>query len=148
MPSFAARAPRCTIANVDTGESIACLFNPAQLTEKLQANWNHRAVPGLSHQALQYQGTGNRQLSGAEFYVDRLFASRSGNEAHVGEFAAFLRALFIWPKLLTLECIVGSVEFSYRQCGADGAAMVYVATVSFEEVLDVRVTSAGLRAVG
>jgi len=55
-----ARAPRCLLVNVASGESMECLFNPTQLTEKLQVNWNHLSVPGLSHQVLQFQGTSNR----------------------------------------------------------------------------------------
>ena len=57
------RPPRCSLVNVTTAESIDCLFNPTQLTEKVQVNWNRLAVPGLSHQVLQYQSTGNRELS-------------------------------------------------------------------------------------
>ena len=35
-----ARPPRCLLVNVTTGESLECLFNPTQLSEKLQVNWN------------------------------------------------------------------------------------------------------------
>ena len=49
-----ARPPRCVLVNVTSGESMECLFNPTQLSEKLQVNWNRLAVPGLSHQVLQF----------------------------------------------------------------------------------------------
>ena len=39
----------------------------AQFTEKIQVNYTRLAVPGLSHQPLQFQNTGNRQISGVEF---------------------------------------------------------------------------------
>ena len=49
-----ARPPRCSLVNVATSESIECLFNPTQLTEKVSVNWNRLSIPGLSHQLLQY----------------------------------------------------------------------------------------------
>lgn len=163
MP-FDTRPPRCSVVNVVTGESIESLFNPTQLVEKVQVNWNRLAVPGLSHQVLQYQSTGNRELSGVEFYLDRLFAAEQPGNVDIMEFRAFLRALtvppeategvaatapprtlFIWPGVLTVEAVLTGVEFQYRQFGVDGRALVYAANVGFEEILDVRVTSEALR---
>ena len=164
MP-FDPRPPRCSLVNVLTGESIECLFNPTQLSEKVQVNYNRLAVPGLSHQVLQYQSTGNRALSGVEFYLDRTFAAEQPGDVDIMDFRAFLRALtvppeategvaatapprtlFIWPGVLTVEAVLTGVEFQYRQFGNDGRALVYAANVNFEEILDVRVTSEALRA--
>ena len=122
--TFDTRPPRCSLVNVVTGESIECLFNPTQLVEKVQVNWNRLAVPGLSHQVLQYQSTGNRELSGVEFYLDRVFAAEQPGDVDIMEFRAFLRALtvppeategvaatapprtlFIWPGVLTVEAV-------------------------------------------
>lgn len=158
------RSPRCLLVNVVTGESIECLFNPTQLTEKVQVNWNRLAIPGLSHQVLQFQSTGNRQLSGVEFYLDRFFAAEQPGDVDILEFRSFLRALtvppegtedvastapprvlVIWPEVLTVEAVVTDVELQYRQVGVDGTVLVYVATVTFEEILDARVTSEELR---
>ena len=156
--------PRCSLVNVTTGEAMDCLFNPTQLSEKVQVNWNRLAVPGLSHQVLQFQSTSNRQLSGVEFYLDRFFAAEQQGAPDIMDFRAFLRALtvppegtegvpatapprtlFIWPGVLTVEAVLTGVEFQYRQVGVDGTVLVYAATVSFEEILDVRVTSEQLR---
>ena len=154
------RPPRCVLVNVTSGESMECLFNPTQLTEKVQVNWSRLAVPGLSHQVLQFQSTSNRQLAGVEFYVDRFFATEQPGESDVLDFRAFIRSLtvppagtegvvdtapprtlFIWPEVVTIETVVMDVEFQYRQLGVDGRVLVYAATVTFEEILDVRVTS-------
>jgi len=159
-----ARPPRCVLVNVSTGESIECLFNPTQLTEKLQVNWNRLAVPGLSHQVLQFQSTANRQLSAVEFYLDRLFAAEQPSNVKILAFRAFLRSLtvppegtedvtgtapprvlFIWPEVVTVLCVVASVEFSYKQFAVDGSLLVYSAAVTLEEILDTRVTSEQLR---
>ena len=158
------RSPRCLLVNVNSGESMECLFNPTQISEKLQVNWNRLSVPGLSHQVLQFQSTGNRQLSGVEFYLDRFFASEQPGHPDIMEFRAFIRSLtvppegtegvvdtapprtlFIWPEVVTVETVVTDVEFQYRQIAVDGTVLVYAATVSFEEILDVRVTSQQLR---
>ena len=164
MQLATARPPRCVLVNVSTGESMDCLFNPAQLSEKVQVNWNRLAVPGLSHQVLQFQSTGNRQLSGVELYLDRFFASEQPGSPDILQFRSFLRALtvppegtedvagtapprvlIVWPKVVTVEAVVTEVEFQYRQLAVDGTVLVYTATVGLEEVLDTRVSSEELR---
>lgn len=164
MRAAQSRPPRCVLVNVTTGESMECLFNPTQLAEKVHVNWNRLAVPGLSHQVLQYQGTGNRQVSGVEFYLDRIFATAQPGSPDILEFRRFLRALtvppantqgvahtapprclLIWPGVVTVEAVITEVEFQYRQMAADGRVLVYVATVGLEEILDVRVTAEALR---
>ncbi len=153
------RPPRCTLVNVVTGESIECLFNPTQLTEKVQVNWNRLNVPGLSHQVLQFQSTGNRQLGGVEFYLDRFFASAQPGTTDVMAFRSFLRALtvppegalapprtlVVWPKVITVETVLTDLEFQYRQFATDASVLVYTATCGFEEILDLRVKSEDLR---
>jgi len=37
--------------------------------------------------------------------------------------------------------VLTDLEFQYKQFAADGKVQVYTATVTFEEILDVRVTS-------
>lgn len=155
------RAPRCFLVNVETAESMECLFNPTQLAEKVQVNWNRVSVPGLSHQLLQFQSTGNRQVPGVEFYLDRFFAREQGNDTNILDFRAFLRALtvppkaaagvpatsppralVVWPEVLSIETVLTDLEFQYKQFSTiDAALLVYTATVTFEEILDVRVTS-------
>ena len=158
------RAPRCVLVNVTTGESMECLFNPTQLSEKLQVNWNRLVVPGLSHQVLQYQSTSNRQLTSVEFYLDQFFAEEQPGHVDILAFGEFLRALtvppagtegvlatapprvlFLWPGVVTIECVIASIELQYRQLAASGQVLVYTATVTFDEILDTRVTSEVLR---
>ena len=55
------------------------------------------------------------------------------------------RTLFIWPEVLTVETVVADVEFQYRQLSVDGEVLVYAATMTFEEILDARITSEDLR---
>jgi hypothetical protein len=44
-----------------------------------------------------------------------------------------------------VETVVTDVEFQYRQLAVDNTVLVYTATVGFEEILDVRLTSESLR---
>ncbi|MCA3010775.1 MAG: peptidoglycan-binding protein, partial [Myxococcaceae bacterium] len=55
------------------------------------------------------------------------------------------RVLLIWPNVVTIECVVASVDFQYRQFAVDSTLLAYAASVTFEEVLDRRVTSEDLR---
>jgi hypothetical protein len=158
------RAPKCFLINVESTEMIQCLFNPAQLTEKVSVNWNRVAVPGLSHQLLQFQSTGNRQLTNVEFYLDRFFAKEHSDDADILQFRGFLRALtvppktadgvpstapprtlFVWPNVVSITTVLTDLEFNYKQFAADASVLVYTATVTFEEILDARVTSEELR---
>jgi hypothetical protein len=113
---------------------------------------------------LQFQSTSNRQLTGVEFYLDRFFATEQPGDPNILEFRAFLRALtvppvvtegvlatapprvlVVWPNVLTIECVVASIDFQYRQLAVDSSVLVYAAAVTFEEILDTRVTSETLR---
>jgi hypothetical protein len=159
LSSAIARPPRCLLVNLTTQETIQCLFNPTQLVEKISVNWSRLPVLGLSHQPLQYLGTGNRQLPGVEFYLDKSFASEAPGDADIDDFRNFLRSLtlppasadvgnttpprvlLLWPKVLTIEAVITELEFQYRQLARDGSVLVYTATCTVEEILDVRVTS-------
>lgn len=167
LKNVAARPPRCVLVNMATGEEKECLFNPEQLAERVQVNWGRAAVQGLSHQPLQYGGTSNRVLPGLEFYLDKIFAAEVHHDPDILDFRHFLmaftvaragsdtvahnappRLLFIWPGVLTVECVVLSVEFRYSSFAADGGVLRYTAGVELEEVLDERVTSEDLRRGG
>lgn len=162
------RPPKAILVNVSTGEEMEVLFNPTQLGEKVSVNYNRLTVPGLSHQVLQYQSTGNTTLSSIEFYLDKYVASRNEDDPDILDFKRFLQALtvppagaedilggapprvlVIWPaELFTLECVITDVEFEYRQFSVDTELMVYAARATFEEIRDMRMTSEELRELG
>ena len=100
-------------------------------------------VPGLSHQLLQFQSTGNRQLSGVEFYLDRFFAKEQSDDADILDFRGFLRALtvppkgaegvpatapprtlFVWPTVLSIETVLTDLEFQYKQFAGDATSPI------------------------
>ena len=55
------------------------------------------------------------------------------------------RVLVVWPSVLTIECVIASIDFQYRQLAVDSSVLVYTASVTFEEILDTRATSETLR---
>ena len=135
---------------------MACLFNPAQLTEKVEVHWNRLSIPGLSHQKLQYQSTGNRAIQGVEFHLDQRLQGELHAHLDVLAFREFIRGLtyppaessgpghrspprtlIVWPRVLTVETVVTDVEFRYDHLAVDGQVLVYTAVVGFEEILDV-----------
>jgi hypothetical protein len=164
MDQARTRPPRCTLVNLATDEELTALANPKELSESAAVTWNRRDVPGLSHQPLQYAFTGNRQLAGIEFYMDRYLAAEESQAPDILEFRRFLlsltvppavdvgappaappRVLFVWPQFLVLECVVASIDLKYERFATDGSLLVYTATITLEQILDVRVTSADLR---
>lgn len=162
MRQLATRPPRCVLVNLHSGESFECLFNPAALSEEVTVEYTKQGVRGLSHRPLQYASTDNRQLPGVEFYLDKLFASEQPGDPDILDFRAFMRALtvppadpaglaapprvlFIWPKVITIETVLRGLKLDYEQFAADASVLIYRATCTFEEILDVRVTSEELR---
>ena len=154
------------LCNLSTGESIEFLLNPTQFNEKVTVNYNRLQIPGLSHQVLQFINTANTTLP-VEFYLDKFFARKVSSDPDILDFKKFLqaltvptagaedvvggappRALFIWPALVSLTCVLTSLEFRYQQFGANSHVLVYTARTNFEEIREIRITSEDIRELG
>jgi hypothetical protein len=144
------------------------VLNPTELREQVQVNYSRLQVPGLSHQVLQFSSTGNVSLP-VELYLDKFFARgvSAEDDPDILDFKRFLqaltvpaggasdvasggppRALLVWPGLVSLTCVVTSLEFRYEQFGVRGEVLVYRAQVTFEEIRDSRTTSEEMRVQG
>jgi len=150
MDFLAARPPRCTLVNLGTQERMECLLNPETLTEKLGIIYRRISVPGVGHQFLQYDSTSNRIVPGLELVLDKRLGKASASEPDILAFRDFLRALarpsqsdlptappaalFVWPKVLSLECVLTELEFRYQVFAAEGDVLMYTATCTLEEV--------------
>jgi len=151
MDFLATRPPRVTLVNLDTQERMECLINPETLTEKLSVIYRRLSVPGVGHQMLQYDSTSNRVVPGLELAFDRRIGKPSVSEADIVAFRDFLRkvaqpaqvdlpsapptVLFVWPKVLSIECVLSDLEFRYQAFGAEGELLMYTATCTLEEVM-------------
>ncbi len=148
---------RMSIANVSSGDSIDAQFNPTEFEEALEVNWARQTVPGLSHQPLQFIHTGNTkftlelnfevqdpttdldQIHHARRFLQSLCYPRRGAEDVIG--GGPPRVLFVWPKVVSLTCVVTALSFKYGRFNLDGTPVQFTAKVALEEVRDVRLLS-------
>ena len=155
---------RMSIANVSSGDSIEAQFNPTEFEEAIEVNWARQTVPGLSHQPLQFVHTGNTKFtlelnfeaqdtttSLDEIHYSRRFLQslcypRRGAEDVVG--GGPPRALFVWPSVISLTCVVTALSFKYARFNLDGTPIQFTAKVTLEEVRDVRLLSEDVLADG
>jgi len=151
MDFLATRPPRVTLVNLDTQERMECLINPETLSEKLSVIYRRLSVPGVGHQMLQYDSTSNRTVPNLELVLDKRIGKPFAGDTDILRFRDFLRkvagpaqadlpsapptVLFVWPKVLTIECVLSEVEFRYQAFGTDGELLMYTATCTLEEVL-------------
>ena len=155
---------RVTLANLNTGEFWIAMYNPTEFEEQVDVNWNAINVVGLSHQPLQYGGTGNWRFSLELFVLSdtRLFESIS-NTTQIRNFLMSLaypvaatsvseggppRVCVSWPNLMTLTCVVQSIKFSNSRFNYEGYPVEWTASIDFEEIRDTRITSQKIRQDG
>lgn len=130
------RPARMSIANVATGESVEPQFNPTDFKETVEVNWARQTVRGLSHQRLQFVNTGNakftleltfeaqdpttglEQIRLACRFFQSLCYPRRGTEDVVG--GGPPRALFVWPGVISLTCVVTALSFKYGRFNVEG----------------------------
>jgi hypothetical protein len=151
MDFLATRPPRVTLVNLDTQQRMECLINPETLTEKLSVIYRRLSVPGVGHQMLQYDSTSNRMVPSLDLVLDKRLGRMSAGDPDILAFRDFLRTvarpaqvdlpsapptvLFVWPKVLSIECVLSELEFRYQAFGADGDLLMYTATCTLEEVV-------------
>ncbi len=158
------RPARMSIANIATGGSVEAQFNPTEFEEALEVHWARQTVPGLSHQPLQFVSTGNVKFSlelrfeaqeptsGLEHilfarrFLQSLCYPRRGAEDVAG--GGPPRALFVWPSVISLTCVVTGLSFNYGRFNRAGAPVQFTARVTLEEVRDVRLLSEEVLADG
>jgi hypothetical protein len=151
---FAVRAPRMVLVNMVTGDARTPQFNPSEFEEKLGATYADLQVPGLSHKVQHFINTENVKYS-FDLMYHCLDGSGPDGLAAILEDRKFLyalvhpwradgikrggapRVLFIWPKLISLTCVVKSLSFKYTMFNLEGSPIAYNAKVELEEIRDV-----------
>lgn len=144
---------RMQLTNLATNDTLSVQFNPTEFEEALGANYAKLAVPGLSHQVLQYGYTENVTYNlelfnnavgnGAEGR-DRIMAARTFLYAAVHpqsdvsgiRKAGAPRILFSWPDTIALTCVITKLSFRYTNFDFFGRPSAYTASVALEEVRD------------
>jgi hypothetical protein len=168
-----AKPPRVFFVNLRTGEGQEMPFMPTEFTEEIVVNYGRQVVAGMSHETLQFSNTSNYKISGLEFFF--LGVPRSGSEDPnnlsqqdiIHDKRNFLmsltlssesaetvrdggppRILFVWPKMVSMTCVIGSLKITHEKFSKDGRSSIFRAVVDLEEVRDFRLTSENVRVQG
>lgn len=161
----AARPARMSIGNLEDGTSLEVQYNPTELAEELEVLYQRMAVLGLSHQPLQYTGTGNLKITfelafdalaqtstpryeimEARKYLSSLDYARRGATSVRG--GSPPRLLFVWPNLYSLQCRKMSTRFRFTRFALDGSPTAFSCGVVLEEIREMRLHSEDVLAYG
>lgn len=152
------------LVDMATGESRTAQFNPAELNETISVNYTKIVVPGLSHTRKHYINTDDVKYD-FELFAHCLDGSGPDGLNAIQEDRRFLyslthprgaqsireggppRVLFIWPKLISLTCVVTGLAFNYTMFNAWGAPVAWKAKVTLEQIRDAFVSSAEIREI-
>jgi hypothetical protein len=148
--------PKMTVTNLNTGLTMRAQYNPEQLEETVSANWARQGVPGLSHNVLQFSNTANETFAFELFFranteaemqeihrwrrfLKSLVVPRGGANTIAG--GAPPRVLLVWPRMLSLTCILPTAKFTHEHFNKMMQSRIFRVAVQFEEIRDVRMTS-------
>ncbi len=161
--------PKASFFNLSSGEIKDFFFNPTTLEQNMgTANYDRVSYPGLPHQRLAYQGNTNPTVA-LEIYVDKIFLDQANQRSiDVVDFKKYLQALmlpvegdgltvgsapprviFAWPNVVHFTAVARSLVFQNRTFSQETAeVLIYTATLTLEEVRDVRLSSEEVRQGG
>jgi len=163
MAAIAGTPARMHLVNLATGEDVEALFNPETLQEELAVIYGRVVIPGMSHQPLQYSYTGNHGLT-LDLYTR---GNTEGERVLLEDFRRFLlslaypngdagtiddgappRILFIWPLVFSWTCVLTNYRGALSQFAQSGRISRSMASITLEEIRDVRLTSEDVRRHG
>jgi hypothetical protein len=131
---------KATITNLQSGELIAVMFNPAEYSLDLGNSFAEIAVPGLATPPLQYV-RGNGSTLKMELFFDS-FEQRSDVRLNTRRVTALLNSdpttkappilLFAWGGL-NYQCVLESVGQRFTMFLEDGTPVRATLTVSLKE---------------
>lgn len=147
-----------TVVNLASGDELEAQFNPAELQETVGAEYASQTVLGLSHRILQFIASNNdafeftmffssanggpigqRGIERARRFLRSLVKPRS--TAGTIKTAGAPRALFVWPGLLSVTCVLKVAVFNHQRFNLNGASVFYSAKCTLEEIRDTLITS-------
>lgn len=159
-----ARMPRIIIANLETGEGYEMPFVPETLEEQVDVVRSTLEILGLPHNRRQYTGTTSHQIPGLEFFFRGTTPEEVRNIHEGRKFLLSLTApraaadtvrtgapprfLFVWPQLFRMTCELDSLRIRHEKFNTEGLTTIFRATIGFQEVRDVRLTSEEIRETG
>jgi len=164
MAAMQQRAPKMFIRDLKTLERLEAQFNPDHLEETLNVEWVRLAIPGLSHRRKQYNYTDDHKISfelifdalladvdgggmqsiedARRFLLSLCYAKRGAQRVQDGQAT---RVLFVWPKFMSLTCVITSLKFKHARFNVEGRPSYFTVSVSVEEIRDARLDSEAVR---
>ncbi len=156
---------RMTIRDLNTSEIQEVQFNPTDLEEAISVEWARLKVPGLSHEVLQYDHTGNLKIGPIALVFDALgegwsvarlddmrrflhslcYSKKGAQSVREGEAT---RVLLFWPNFMSLTCVLTSLKIKHARFNLIAQPTYFTATVALEEIRDVRLFSEDVRTSG
>lgn len=152
-----AKPVRMHLCNIATRTVLEAQFNPTTFEERLEVVYAQKTVPGLSHQPLQYVNTSNVTIPlilrfnifEAGVTVEQLLFARRFLQATAYPLAggsvpssAPPRILFVWPKIISMTCVLRRLTFKHERFDNTGAPIEFSAQLVLEEIRDFRLISA------
>lgn len=149
------RPPKMTVTNIVTGDVLEAQYNPTELEEKVGANWARLAALGNSHETLQFTNGKNdlfnftlfwssanggpaqqTVIERARRFLKSVVKPRSVIGGGLIKSAGAPRVLFVWPNLLSVECIVTDVTLKHTRFNLLGQTVFYSAVCALEVIRD------------
>ena len=143
---------KATIKNLDTGDIIACLFNPTEFTVTKSNPWQSKPVVGKDVPSLEFTGGGARELS-MELFLDVSNSSHADVGTDVKKLFALTlitekqynikskksrppRCQFVWGSNETFTAVVMNLETRYTLFRPNGTAVRATCKIKFQESED------------
>lgn len=164
MGAFDERPPAMSITNLVTGETLSAQFNPEELDEKLEAQYERQKVQGHSHQPLQYSNTTNQTISftlifddiadnreqvaieeARKFLLSCLYPVLTV-ESHVQQAPPLLH--FFWPGIFSIVAKLTSLDGKHTLFKYNATMRRWEVKITLEEVADAKIYSSRVRTYG
>lgn len=156
---------RVIIGDLETGESLQALYNPAKVEATIEVNFTRLTIPGLSHQILQFIHTGNLAVSftlgfdgNSQDDVDAADGQDMRNFLHsltlqrksASSVASGSppRVLLYWPNLYQIVCQLVTMKEIHDFFDPTMAPVIFAVELKVEENRQTRLFSEDVRRSG
>lgn len=155
LPFEHASFTKLDVAGPTEQAEVEVQFNPTEFQRSMEVEYARQTVPGLPHKILQYVSTSNSVFE-MELYFQahhrdqmltnlttRNFLESLCYPRGVSQFvdAAPPRVLFMWPRFVSMTCVVTGMTDNYTQFTQLGRPREFTVTLTLEEIRQVRMLS-------
>lgn len=162
MP-VAEKPERLSLTDLQTQETVECMFNPNELRRRLGVNYAKKSVLGNSHAEHEYLNTENQEITFDLFYnvetpadlakaTDAMkflesLAYAPENPESIAQNAP-PRVLILWPNTLSIVARLLTIEFTHARWNQNGYTTQFTARTVWDESRIRRLTKQEVRQLG